>query len=205
MNDTNREEGNKPLDFTLKSVDASHEYLQKRGIHQDVAELFGVGYFFGKGSMSNRVVIPIHNRAGELVAYAGRVVDDSEPKYNLPTGFHKSLELFNLHRATRTDTSRGMIIVEGYFDVMKVHQAGFPNVVALMGSALSDHQEQLLIEHFDRVVVMLDGDEGGRAAAQEITPRLTKKIFFRIVDVPDGTQPDRLASQEIQALLASLK
>ena len=98
-----------------------------------------------------------------------------------------------------------MIIVEGYFDVMKVHQAGFPNVVALMGSALSDHQEQLLIEHFDRVVVMLDGDEGGRAAAQEITPRLTKKIFVCIVDVPDGTQPDRLASQEIQALLASLK
>src|SRR5207245_5701431 len=61
---------NKPLTFTLKDVDAKHQYLRSRGIKEETAQHFGVGFFPGKGSMSGRVVIPIHNSKGELVAYA---------------------------------------------------------------------------------------------------------------------------------------
>src|SRR5437867_7173126 len=85
---------NAPLKFQLKGVDSSHAYLAERGISKETAERFGVGFFAGKGSMSGRVVIPIHNEHGELVAYAGRSVDGSEPRYKLPAGFHKSVELF---------------------------------------------------------------------------------------------------------------
>ena len=92
--------------------------------------------------MHDRIVIPIHNSEGELVAYAGRSIDGSEPRYKFPAGFHKSLELFNLHRV-KGEVS--VVLVEGFFDCMKVTQAGFP-CVALMGSTMSKAQEELLGE-----------------------------------------------------------
>src|SRR5947209_68500 len=72
---------NKPLACTLRDVDASHPYLAERGITRETAERFGVGFFPGKGSMAGRIVIPIHNAEGELVAYAGRALDGAEPRY----------------------------------------------------------------------------------------------------------------------------
>src|SRR5437867_2162506 len=108
--------------------------------------------------MQGRVVIPIHNDHGEIVAYAGRAIDKTEPKYRLPSGFKKSMMLYNLHRALTVGEKR-VIVVEGFMDTLKVHQAGFPCVVALMGSWLSDVQAEFLVSHFDQVLVMLDGDE----------------------------------------------
>ena len=144
-------EANKPLKFQLKGVDHEHAYLKERGITAETAQAFGVGYFGGKGSMHGRVVIPIHNERGELVAYAGRAIDGSEPRYKLPAGFHKSLELFNLHRAIGESSGQGrVVVVEGFFDCMKVSAAGFP-CVALMGSSLSEHQERLPLERSTRV------------------------------------------------------
>jgi DNA primase catalytic core, N-terminal domain/Toprim domain len=85
------------------------------------------------------VVIPIDNERGEILTYAGRSMDDAEPKYKFPAGFHKSQGLFNLHRAA----GGTVIVAEGFFDRMKVHQLGIPKVVALMGSALSARQPEL--------------------------------------------------------------
>jgi DNA primase len=94
---TDRGEVNQPLEFALKSVDYKHPYIKKRGIKEETAKHFGIGFFHGRGSMSERLVIPIYNPDGDLVAYAGRAIDDEvEPKYKLPAGFRKSLELFNL-------------------------------------------------------------------------------------------------------------
>ena len=70
---------------------------------------------------------------------------------------------------------------------MKIHQAGFPHVLTLMGCAMSEHQEQLLAEHFREAIIMLDGDVGGRAAAAEIISRLVRKTAVRLVDVPDDS------------------
>lgn len=195
---------NKPLPFSLRDIDSSHPYLAHRGITRETAEYFGVGFFPGKGSMVGRIVIPIHNAEGELVAYAGRALDSAtEPRYKLPAGFNKSLELFNLHRAAQCDSKGSVIVVEGFFDAMKVYQAGFPSVVALMGSSLSDVQAELLTA-FDRGVLMLDGDEAGTEAAPKITAQLARYLLVRIAAVPEGKQPDMLSSENIKRILDPL-
>ena len=89
----------------------------------------------------------------------------------------------------REASEGAVIVVEGFFDALKVHQAGFPAVAALMGSSMSQEQEDLLTDHFDRVILMLDGDEPGRLAAEEISGRLTRKVFVKVVDVPESEQP----------------
>ena len=191
-------DANRPLKFTLRGVDPGHPYLAKRGIMRETAEFFGVGFFPGKGTMQGRLVIPIHNPAGELIAYAGRSTDDSEPRYKLPDGFKKTLVLYNLHRLGElADT---VIVVEGFIGTMWMHQCGFPNIVALMGSSLSDSQADLLAR-FRRVVLLLDGDEAGRTGAAQIAARLVHQVFIKAVGLPDGKQPDQLSSEEIRTLL----
>jgi DNA primase len=194
-------EPNKPLEFTLQKIDHAHGYLAERGITEETAQMLGVGFFPGKGSMSARCVIPIHNEAGELVAYAGRSIDGTEPRYRFPAGFHKSLELFNLDRVKG---ELSVVVVEGFFDCMKVSQAGYP-CVALMGRTMSKAQEKLLADHFGRVVLMLDGDEAGRGAREEISERL-RHIVFRVdvVELNDGVQPDQLSPEEIRAEVGAL-
>jgi DNA primase len=192
---------NPPLTFSLQNVDHNHAYFKERGVSHETCEKFGVGFFPGKGSMHGRVVIPIHNATGELVAYAGRAIDQSEPRYRFPTGFHKSLEVFNLHRV-KGDLSA--VLVEGFFDCMRVTQAGFP-CVALMGSTMSGAQEQLLAEKFSNIVVMLDGDQAGRDATRIISDRLQQMVFrVETVELPDGVQPDQLSDAELRAALDSL-
>src|SRR5262249_40949158 len=114
---------NPPLDHELKSLDQKHEYLAKRGLTPATVKTFGVG-FCSRGLMKGRIAIPIHNERAELVAYAGRAIDSElakEGKYKLPAGFKKSHVVYNLHRA-REHVSKGLIVVEGFFDAMKVHQ-----------------------------------------------------------------------------------
>jgi DNA primase len=194
--------GNVPLAFTLRGVDSTHRYFAERGISESTARDFGSGFFPGRGTMNGRVVIPIANERGELVAYAGRAIDDTEPKYKLPAGFKKSEVLWNLHRVRRDDDHPAtVIVVEGFFDAMKVVQAGFPNVVALMGSSLSESQRKLL-DSFRNIVLMLDGDQAGEAATANILTTLAPLHFVRVVTV--ASQPDQLSSEEIQAVLANI-
>jgi len=178
-----KEASNAALRFVLTGVDSTHPYLALRGIDGATAAQFGVGFYAGPGLMSGRIVIPIRNALGEIVAYAGRATDAGRPKYKLPTGFRKALELFNLHRAAATD-SKTVIVVEGYFDCMRVHQAGLPWVLALMGSSLSVQQETALLQRFERAVVMLDGDVAGRAAGRSIAARLSGRCTVALVSSP---------------------
>src|SRR5262249_48592777 len=105
---------NKPLTWALQGVNPDHPYLVGRGSSREMCEYFGVGYFAGRGIMSGRIVIPIHNVKGELVGYAGRWPGDSgwpekEDKYKLPSGYRKTQDLFNLHRALKTQ-GRGVVV-----------------------------------------------------------------------------------------------
>ncbi len=121
---------------------------------------------------------------------AGRSIDDSEPKYKLPAGFRKSLEVFNLHRVGECER---VIVVEGFFDCMKVHQAGFP-CVALMGSALSVEQEETLFRRFKRIILFLDGDDAGRKATNELLVEIWKHVPCIALVLADGSQPDQMSS-----------
>lgn len=190
--------GNRPLPFTLKGIDYSHPYLGDRGITKETAKHFGIGFFTGNGSMQGRIVVPIHNEDEVLVAYAGRALAQSEPKHKFPALFRKSLVLFNLHRAVKH--GKTVIVVEGFFDCLKVHQTGLPCVVALMGCSLSPHQEQLLRGHFHEVILMLDGDNVGRTAGAAIAARLVSTLSTRIVEDPAGRQPDQRGAAQIHCL-----
>ena len=116
--------------------------------------------------MRGRVVIPIHDPHGKPVAYAGRSLDESPPKCRLPAGFVKSRVLFNFHRAAAWGQET-VVVVEGYFDSLKVHQAGFPFVVALMGTVLPEVPQGLILKQFRRIILMLDGDDSGSAGGRE--------------------------------------
>src|SRR5207247_797565 len=124
------------------------------------------GLFAGKGSVAGLVVVPIHDEHDDLVAYAGRSVNGEEPRYKLPVGFKKSLVLYNFNRAVRAETPY-VVVVEGFFDVMRVVEAGYISAVSLMGHELSDAQETLLLR-FPQVILMMDGDEVGRRATKEL-------------------------------------
>jgi DNA primase len=191
---------NRPLSFTLRNIDHQHCYVLSRGLSEQTARYFGVGYYDGHGFLRGRVVIPIHNEDGELVAYSGRAIDQTEPKYRLPAGFRKSHLLFNLHRAIRKGDPT-LILVEGFFDTFKIHQAGHHNVAALMGSKLSDRQADLIGTYFDQVILMLDADGAGKAATAAAATALSPILVVQIVELVSGTQPDQLASEEINQLL----
>lgn len=189
---------NFPLSFRLRNIDVHHPYLTERRISTETAEYFGVGFFAERGYMQGRIAIPIHDEEGRLVAYAGRSLDTTEPRYRFPPRFRKSLVLFNLHRAILHGKS--VVVVEGFFDCLTVHQAGLPCVVALMGCSLSPHQERLLLDHFEEVVLLLDGDKAGRAAGVAIAARLCCKISTRLVEIPASGQPDQLGTDQIRCL-----
>jgi DNA primase len=192
------EENNKSLAFELRAVDLDHPYLAQRRVNSNTAAYFGVGFYAGNGSMEGRIVFPVHDETGALVAYAGRSIGPTEPRYKFPVRFRKSLVLFNLHRAVRH--GKAVIVVEGFFDCLNVHQAGFPCVVALMGCSLSARQEALLQQHFRQVTLMLDGDNAGRRAGATIAARLVTKLAVRVVEIPLGTQPDQLRADQICCL-----
>ncbi len=192
---------NLPLRFQLSGLEHSHSYLEGRGITALTSRTLGIGYYGGPGMMQGRVAIPVHNEAHELVAYAGRSVEGEDPKYRFPPGFHKSQELFLLHRAKHTG-DHAVIIVEGFFDAAKVWQAGHRNVVALMGSSLSDTQAGLLQKHFRQAVLMLDGDDAGRAATDAITRRLSQIMEVEAIHLKPGVQPDQLAPTEMNETLS---
>jgi DNA primase len=195
---------NPPLKFALKSLDPEHAYLQGRGFSPETIAAFGVGLCTGKGIMAGRIAIPIHNEVGEFVAYAGRwpgEPPEGEGKYKPPAGFHKSLVVYNLHRAREYAKDAGLIVVEGFFDAMRVWQAGYPNVLALMGSSMSDAQEELLVTAVGpegKVALMFDEDEAGWKGREEALARLSGRVYVRVIGLGDeGRQPDGLSAEDL--------
>lgn len=191
-----------PLGFALRGVDSHHPYLAKRGITTSTAQRFGIGFYRGAGIFSGRLVLPIHDERGELVAYCSRAVDATEPRYRFPSGFAKSEVLYNLHRATAAG-QQTVVIVEGFFDCLKLHQAGVFSVVALMGSVLYGTPQQALLQRFHHVILMLDGDAPGRRATTEIAYRLRAGCSVQTVSLPEGMQPDQMSAGEIRHALLS--
>lgn len=189
-----------PLGFALRGIDSTHPYLAARGIQIPTAQEFGIGFYGGAGIFSGWLVIPIHNERGELVAYCGRALDGAQPRYRFPSGFPKSEILFNLHRAVAPGRQT-VVVVEGFFDCLKLRQAGIVSAVALMGAALYASQQRLLLERFSRIILMLDGDDAGRRATDDIARRLRQHASVRVIHLPDGTQPDQLPPEAIRHFL----
>jgi len=202
---------NKALNFRLDKLEREHLYLKERGITLETAVDFGAG-FCEKGMMAGRIAIPIHNPDGKVVAYAGRfagVPSDDNPKYKLPQGFRKSLEVFNIDRAVKEPRDIPWVIVEGFFDCMKLHQLGHKKVVALMGSTMSGAQEELIRKSTDsrsQAIIMFDEDEAGRAGREDIAVRLAKFVFVKVHTFErEDMQPKNLTSEELAAIVGGGK
>jgi DNA primase len=195
---TKKRSSNPQWRVALRGLNASHPYLAERGVDLATARLFGLGYHAGPGWLHGHVAIPIHNVVGQLVAYCGRRLPGQDgPRYRFPAGFAKSLELYNLHRAAATGADE-VIVVEGFFACLRMHQVGWPTAVALMGTTLSAVQERLLTERFSRITLMLEGDAAGRAASPLLAARLRPHCAVREVILPPNCQPDGLSEGEIK-------
>jgi DNA primase len=147
-----------------------------------------------------RVMFPIADRRGRVIAFGGRVLGDGEPKYlNSPETplFHKGATLYALALASTEIRARGTVVVtEGYMDVIALHQAGFPHTVAPLGTALTEDQIQLLWRFAREPILCFDGDTaGGRAAvraAERALPFLKPGYGLRFAMLPEGEDPDSL-------------
>jgi DNA primase len=198
---------NPPLTFELKNLDPKHTYLKERGVSKEAIEFFGLGYC-SRGLMKGRIAIPIHDERGKLVAYAGRWPGDppeDTEKYLLPPNFRKSLVVFNLHRVGESAKEAGLILVEGFFSVFRLWQAGFSNGVALMGSYLSECQRDLLVATLGpdgRVILLFDNDEAGRECEAQCLDELSQHLYVKVVRLPGECQQlDNLTVGKVRQLL----
>lgn len=162
------------------------------------AQLIGKGEWGYYDNFRNRLMFPIHNERGQVVAFGGRVLpgsDDKSKYWNSPESpvFHKSRILYSLNRARDPIIKRQRaLIVEGYTACIACQsRGGFPNAVATLGTALTDAHVLTLKRFTNDVVLVFDGDEAGRKAAAKSAERfLAQNLDLRILTLPDNQDPD---------------
>lgn len=171
----------------------------------------GGGYF---DHFRNRIIFPIRNERGQVIAFGGRVLPGSEDekfgKYQNSKEsylFNKSKQLYGIDHAREAMRGRNqVIVVEGYTDCISLHQVGIPNVVATLGTALT-HEHVTLIKRFcQNVILIFDGDKAGQNAANRALPRLlSHEIELKLLALPEGMDPpeylEKHGVQEFQNLL----
>ena len=143
----------------------------------------------------NRVMFPVFDYRGKVIGFGGRVLDDSKPKYlNSPETlvFQKGTNLYGLNFALKHNMKeRYFIIVEGYMDLITLHQYGITNVVASLGTALTINQARLLKRYADKVVISYDADMAGQMATMRGLEILRTAGFdVRVLSIPQGKDPD---------------
>ncbi len=149
----------------------------------------------------HRVIFPIRDVSRRVIAFGGRALGDSEPKYlNSPEtpAYVKGENLYGLDFARDAIRREGFaILVEGYLDLIALHQAGFENAVASLGTALTPSQVKLLARYSERVVVSYDGDTAGiNAAAKTLDLFLERGFDVRVAELPQGKDPDDFVKQQ---------
>lgn len=185
------------LGYAPDSRYALVDYLTQKGFSPE--ELIAANLAFqGKSGravdrFAGRVMFPIIDLRGNVVAFGGRILTDAKPKY-LNTSdtmvFKKSTNLFALNFAKNTGEKR-LILAEGYMDVIALHQAGFPQAVATLGTSLTTEQAQLMARYASQVIICYDSDGAGQKAAARAIPMLREAgVQVRVLTVPGSKDPD---------------
>ena len=164
-------------EFSQETLDALHNnlgcsesakaYLNNREINEESMKHFKLGY----SENMNMVITPVHSPDGISIGLVGRSIEGKSFKNS--TNLPKSKTLFNIHRAKRIGDH--VIVVESNFDAIRIHQAGFPNVVATLGGFLSPDQHHLLNRYFNHITIMTDNDKAGRDLGYSIASKLRNK------------------------------
>ncbi|NWG86143.1 MAG: DNA primase [Hydrogenophilaceae bacterium] len=160
----------------------------------------------------HRVMFPIKNERGKVIAFGGRVLDKAEPKYlNSPETplFHKGRELYGLHEGRKAIQSQGrVIVVEGYMDVVMLAQHGVENAVATLGTAVTSDQVERLLRLADAIVFAFDGDAAGRKAAwralENSLPQVVDGKRLGFLFLPEGEDPDSYVRAQGRAAFEQL-
>ncbi len=218
------------------------DYLRGRGLSGEIAADYGIGFAppgwdnllkslehlagpLHKSGMlisrdnggqydrfRDRIMFPIRDRRGRVIAFGGRVLDNGEPKYlNSPETpvFHKGRELYGLHECLQAQRKPAdILVVEGYMDVVALAQHGFRNAVATLGTATSTQHVERLFQTTTDVVFCFDGDRAGRQAAwralESALPAMRDRRQARFLFLPDGEDPDTLVRHSRDAFVELL-
>jgi DNA primase len=152
----------------------------------------------------DRVMFPIRDVRGRVIGFGGRIIEQGEPKYlNSPETplFHKGRELYGLYETRRARSNlKRLLIVEGYMDAVRLHQAGVTYAVATLGTATTPEHFKRIFRLVNEVVFAFDGDRAGRAAAwralQQALPEAREGREIRFLFLPEGHDPDTLVGEE---------
>lgn len=178
----------------LRSKGYSYEEAYEANLANRSEKNGKVSYY---DSFRNRVMVPIIDVRGNVVAFGGRVLDDSKPKYINTSDtlvYKKSLGVFGLNFAKNAKDKR-LILVEGYMDAITLHQHGFTNAIACLGTALTSEMAHLLSRYADEVVLCYDADEAGQKATQraiEIFKSIGMKLKVIHLNQSEGKDPDEI-------------
>ncbi len=188
------------IGYALDSWEGLRQHLAEQGLAAEDARLLGLirpgkqdrgDYDLFRG----RLIFPIYDLSGRVVAFAGRVLDDSKPKYiNSPESpiYHKGRVLFGLYQARQAMRQAGdVLLVEGYFDQLALNRAGFANAVATCGTALTVDHARLLKRYVQRVVLLFDQDDAGQQATFKAMATLQEEgVPAAVIELPAGEDPD---------------
>ena len=187
------------IGFAPDSWDETVLYLKKQGFHE--AELLQ-GWLAGRSSRTgrlydqfrNRVMFPVFDLRGNVIAFSGRTLDPEEKRKYLNSGdtavFRKSRNLFAMNFA-KNKASEFLLLCEGNLDVVALHKSGFENAVASLGTALTEEQVRIIASYTEEVVVSYDADEAGqKATAKAIELLRARGLKVRVLSIPDAKDPD---------------
>ncbi len=186
------------LGYSPKSRYALCDHLRKLGFKDNEIVAANLAFRSQDGRrivdrFYDRVMFPIIDLRGNVIAFGGRILSDQKPKYlntSDTPAFKKSANLFSLNNAKNTG-ERTLILCEGYMDVIALNKAGFKNAVATLGTALTSEQAILMKRYADEVIICYDADEAGqKATARAITLLRNAGLVIRVLSIPEGKDPD---------------
>ncbi len=190
------------LGYAPDSWDALIKYMRSKGFTNQ--ELFDAnlvrkseknGRIHYYDNFKNRAMVPIIDLRGNVIAFGGRVLDDSKPKYINTSDtlvYKKSDGVFALNFAKNGNPSQ-IIVAEGYMDVIALHQAGFTNSIACLGTALTQEQARLVSRYADEVILSYDSDEAGQKATRRAIDIFSKTgVKIRVLKLTGGKDPDEI-------------
>lgn len=186
----------------LRKELGDNDATKDRGVQAGVLVKNDAGRVYDR--FRNRIVFPIRDRRGRVIAFGGRVLDDEKPKYlNSPESpiFHKGRELYGLYEAKRSNRRlERIIVVEGYMDVIALAQAGISYAVATLGTATSTEHLERIFRSVPEVIFCFDGDEAGRKAAERALhntlPTMADGRQARFLFLREGEDPDSMVRKE---------
>lgn len=193
------------LGYALNEWNSLMNYLRQKGFSQELMQKAGLiaksekssGYY---DKFRNRVMFPIIDLKGNVIAFGGRVMDDSKPKYlNSPETpiFNKGENMYGLNFVKKQQNIENIIVVEGYMDVIALHQYGITNAVASLGTAFTENQAKLLKRFSNEIIIAYDADIAGQSATLKGLAILEKEgCNVGVITIPSGKDPDEFIRKE---------